>query len=214
MVLKLTKPMAEKYAKRLCFSKMGGLVPAIAQDYVTGEVLMLAFMNKDALVRTLTTGKMWYYSRSKKRLWKKGEVSKNEQIVQRAFYDCDCDSLLFKVKQLNGCACHRGTRTCFDQDDFPLERLFQIIDERKEKPQKGSYTNKLLADKKFALSKVCEESREVLQAVVLKEGKKALVWEAADLLYHLFVLLESEGIGLEELQQELKKRHEKKGMKR
>jgi len=213
-MLKLTKTMAQRYANHLCFSKMNGLVPAIAQDYITGEVLMLAFMNKEALVRTLTTGKMWYYSRTKKRLWKKGEVSKNEQIVQRAYFDCDCDSLLFKVKQLNGCACHRGTRTCFDQDDFPLERLFSIIEERKEKPVKGSYTNKLLKDKKLALSKVCEESREVLQAVILKEGKKALTWEAADLIYHLFVLLETEGISLTDLQQELKKRHEKKGKKR
>ena len=157
--LKTSKAFANKLAKKLNFAKAGGLVPAIAQDYMTGEVLMLAFMNKEAVVRTLTSGKMWYYSRSKKRLWKKGEKSGNEQLVVRAFYDCDSDSLLFKVRQLNNCACHRGTRTCFDQDDFPLERLFQIIEDRKANPQKGSYTNKLLADKKLALSKVCEESR-------------------------------------------------------
>ncbi len=206
--MKVSKEEAEKFVEKLDFEKEGGLVPAIAQDWVTGEVRMLAFQNKEAVMKTLTTGNIHYYSRSRKKLWRKGEESGNVQEMERYYTDCDVDSVLYKVKQ-KGPSCHLGNRTCFEQGDFPIERIWEIVMDRKENPKDGSYTNKLLSDRELAVEKVKEESKEVIDSIEKEEGKKQVVWEASDLIYHLLVLLAEEGVDISDIQKELKSRHSK-----
>lgn len=207
MSMKMSVKKAEEFAEKVNFKKLGGLVPTIAQDSETGRVLMLAFMNKEALVATLTTGYMAYYSRSRRSLWKKGESSGCTQEVIGFSVDCDSDSLLFLVKQ-KGVACHTGAESCFSKINVPgfgLERLFAIICERKRKPKIGSYTCKLLSDEKLMLKKIGEESAEFIIAV-RDEKKKEIVWEACDLLYHALVLLAAKGITPAEIREEFARR--------
>ncbi len=173
------------------------LVPIVVQDADTNAVLMLAYMNKEALEATLKTGMMTYYSRSRKTLWKKGETSGNVQQVVSLAYDCDGDTLLARVRQ-TGVACHTGSYSCFFNPiiraDVPassgiLEELYSVVLDRKRNPKEGSYTNYLFEkgiDK--ILKKVGEESAEVIIASK-NPDKGELRYEAADLLYHLLVLL-------------------------
>jgi phosphoribosyl-ATP pyrophosphohydrolase/phosphoribosyl-AMP cyclohydrolase len=201
---------AAKYAKTECLKRHGimdikkvkfdgnGLVPVITQDAVTGEVLMQAYMNEQALKQTLEQKRMVYYSRSKQELWRKGDTSGHYQSVVESYIDCDGDSLLFKVLQ-EGVACHTGKHSCYfegleDQGRYPNYKiLFDIIKtvkERKANPKEGSYTNYLL-DK--GVDKICkkigEESTETVLAAKNNNGEE-LAAEAADLLYHLVVLFE------------------------
>lgn len=205
--MKLSKREAGKIASKLDFEKGKGLVVAIVQE--KGKVLMQAFMNRVAFLKTLTTGEMWYYSRSRKRLWRKGETSGNTQSLQSFAIDCDNDSLLFQVKQ-KGVACHKGTYSCYSREKgkskFDLEDLIGVILERKRKPKKGSYTCKLLKNEKLIYEKLEEEIFELIEAAQEK-GKKNIIWEADDVLYHLLVLMAKKGISLEELCAELARRH-------
>lgn len=196
------------------FDKQGGLVPAIAQDVHTGEVLMLAYMDREALQKTLDTGYAHYHSRSRDALWKKGESSGHTQRVLSVRLDCDRDSLLLLVEQ-KGAACHTGNRSCFfspiaEQQPAPdpqvLFELRDVIHDRREHPKEGSYTNYLFEkgiDK--ILKKVGEESAEVIIAAK-NEGCDELRYESADLLYHLLVLFEQKGLDLPEVLRELQKR--------
>lgn len=196
-----------------------GLIPAIVQDYRTGEVLMLAYMNKESMKKTLETGRTWFWSRSRQQYWCKGETSGNVQYVKEIKYDCDADTLLILVEQV-GVACHTGERSCFYRSIaisrqpsaireklwIILEQLYQVILDRKEKMPEGSYTTELFKeglDK--ILAKIEEESDEVIDAAKNKENSE-VVWETADLLYHLLVLLADKGISLEEIAGELEKR--------
>ncbi|MCR3955462.1 MAG: bifunctional phosphoribosyl-AMP cyclohydrolase/phosphoribosyl-ATP diphosphatase HisIE [Gudongella sp.] len=188
-----------------------GLVPAIAQDIATGEVLMLAYMNQEAVDLTLETGIAHYYSRSRKCLWKKGETSGNIQEVRGFYYDCDGDTILLKVKQ-TGVACHTGSYSCFfnqvigaEGDMDTLSRLYGVIAERKANPKEGSYTNYLFKegiDK--ILKKIGEESAEVI--IGAKNNREELIYESSDLIYHLMVLLVDQGVTLEDIYGELKGR--------
>jgi phosphoribosyl-ATP pyrophosphohydrolase/phosphoribosyl-AMP cyclohydrolase len=188
-----------------------GLVPAIAQDIATGEVLMLAYMNREAVDLTLETGIAHYYSRSRKSLWKKGETSGNIQEVRGFYYDCDGDTILLKVKQ-TGVACHTGSHSCFfnqvigaEVDMDTLTRLYGVIAERKANPKEGSYTNYLFKegiDK--ILKKIGEESAEVI--IGAKNNREELIYESSDLIYHLMVLLVDQGVTLEDVYGELKGR--------
>lgn len=199
---------------RVDFAKQGGLVPAIAQDVHTGEVLMLAYMDREALEKTLETGYAHYHSRSRDALWKKGETSGHTQRVLSVRLDCDRDALLLLVEQ-KGAACHTGSRTCFfsplkEQQNAPdpqiLFTLRDVIRSRRENPAEGSYTNYLFEkgiDK--ILKKVGEESAEVIIAAK-NEGTAELQYETADLLYHLLVLLEEKGLALEAVLGELRGR--------
>lgn len=190
-----------------------GLLPAIAQDIATGEVLMLAYMNEEALNLTLKTNIAHYYSRSRKKLWKKGESSGNIQEVKGFYYDCDQDTILLKVKQ-KGVACHTGAYSCFykqvkAEKDYKntMADLYKVILDRKVKPKEGSYTNYLFKegiDK--ILKKVGEEAAEVI--IGAKNNKEELVYESSDLIYHLLVLLVNEGISLGDIYEELNKRME------
>ncbi|MEM3555998.1 MAG: bifunctional phosphoribosyl-AMP cyclohydrolase/phosphoribosyl-ATP diphosphatase HisIE [Candidatus Micrarchaeia archaeon] len=197
---------AEETADTLDFKKGRGLIVAVAQDSESKEVLMVAFMNRNAFLKTLTTGRMWYYSRSRKKLWMKGETSGNFQLVEGFRVDCDADAVLFKVKQI-GNACHTGNRTCFfkNEKELSLEELFSLILDRKKFPRDGSYTNELLRKQRKLLAKIKEESDELTEAVEFK-SKKEVIWEACDLLYHVLVLLAKKEVNLNDVYLELGRR--------
>jgi phosphoribosyl-ATP pyrophosphohydrolase/phosphoribosyl-AMP cyclohydrolase len=179
-----------------------GLVPCVVQDARTGEVLTLAYMNEEALARTRETGETHFWSRSRQELWHKGATSGNVQRVRSLRYDCDLDAVLALVDPA-GPACHTGARTCFHNGDstpVPFEALpaleRTVASRRDERPE-GSYTAELLADPPRIGAKVREEADEVARAAE-GESDERVVEEAADVLYHLSVLLASRGIGLAE----------------
>lgn len=189
-----------------------GLIPAITQDINTKQVLMLAYMNKEALEKTLEIGIVHYYSRSRKELWKKGESSGNIQKLKGLSYDCDGDALLVMVEQI-GVACHTGSYSCFfneivkngklEEDVNILENLYSLLEERKKNPVKGSYTNYLFKeglDK--ILKKVGEESAEVIIASK-NQDKKEIIYEISDLVYHSLVLMVERGVSIEDIKKEL-----------
>lgn len=201
----------------LDFDKEGGLVPAVIQDNLTGQVLMLGYMNQEALDKTREQGLVTFFSRSKNRLWTKGETSGNTLEVISITRDCDADSLLIKVKP-NGPTCHTGSTSCFGEEE-PANRaaairfiaqLEEVIQARKTTPVEGSYTNFLYEKgvNKIA-QKVGEEAVEtVIDAVAGKLD--TMKGEAADLLYHLLVLLSATGLELKDVVAVLKERHQKK----
>jgi len=189
-----------------------GLLPAIVQDRDTGQVLMLGYMNSKALEETIKAKLVTFYSRSKERLWKKGETSGNVLAVDSILTDCDRDTLLIRTKP-KGPTCHVGTRSCFgDENELALETiglLIRAIAERALSGDRKSYTKKLLAGGVEACGeKVLEEAQEVVNAAK-DEGKQRTIEEAADLLYHLLVLLKGQSIILDEVSQELRKRRRK-----
>ena len=199
-----------------------GLVPAIVQDYATGEVLTLAYMNDISLVKTLETCETWFFSRSRQKLWNKGETSGNKQLVKKITGDCDQDALVVQVQPL-GPACHKGTTTCFENTLLENEKpLFSMINEltgkikdRKENPQEGAYTTYLF-DKGLdkILKKIGEESTEVVIGAK-NNDKEELTNELADLLYHSLVLMEHQGVTAKDIKQILNERHiEKEGQHR
>jgi phosphoribosyl-ATP pyrophosphohydrolase/phosphoribosyl-AMP cyclohydrolase len=177
-----------------------GLVPCVVQDARTGEVLTLAYMNADALARTRETGETHFWSRSRQELWHKGETSGNVQRVRSLRYDCDLDAVLALVDPA-GPACHTGERTCFHNGDpapaphEALPALERTIASRRESPPEGSYTAELLADPPRIGEKIREEADEAARAAE-SEGDERLAEEAADVLYHLTVLLASRGLAL------------------
>lgn len=190
-----------------------GLIPAIVQDHYSKKVLMLAYMNAESLDITIKEGKTCFYSRSRKCLWRKGETSGNTQQVVSIRTDCDKDTLLIDVIK-NGPACHTGSETCFfedivapEEEEFSYEGLYQMLVGRKVEKKEGSYTTYLFEkgiDK--ILKKVGEECTEVI--IGAKGGDKAeTVYEIADLLYHITVMMIEMGISLDEVTAELAKRH-------
>jgi phosphoribosyl-ATP pyrophosphohydrolase/phosphoribosyl-AMP cyclohydrolase len=187
-----------------------GLLPCVVQDSRTGEVLTVAYMNEEALARTRETGETHFWSRSRQELWHKGETSGNVQKVNRLRYDCDADALVALVDPA-GPACHTGERTCFYRGDMDptgaeaLATLERTIAERKADPTPGSYTAELLADPPQIGRKVQEEAEEVARAA-REESDERLREEAADVLYHLTVLLASRGLSLADAFEELNAR--------
>lgn len=195
-----------------------GLVPAIIQDSANNEVLMMAYMNEESLNKTIASGYTWFYSRSRQQLWMKGESSGNTQKVEQILYDCDEDTLLIKVKPA-GPACHTGNYSCFYRDlqgseidtAIPfqiniLRELYQVILSRQQEMPEGSYTSYLFQegiDK--ILKKVGEESAEVIIAAKNRE-KSEVVYETADLIYHLLVMMVEQGVGVGDVLAELRSR--------
>jgi phosphoribosyl-ATP pyrophosphohydrolase/phosphoribosyl-AMP cyclohydrolase len=182
-----------------------GLVPCVVQDHATGEVLTLAYMNEEALARTRETGETHFYSRSRDELWRKGETSGNTQRVRQLRYDCDADAILALVEPA-GPACHTGERSCFFRelegggrpDPVPAEALGALartLAERAAERPAGSYTAELLGDPPRIGEKVREEAEEVARAAA-EESDERVAEEAADVLYHLQVLLRSRGVPL------------------
>ena len=184
-----------------------GLVPCVVQDFRTGEVLTLAYMNADALARTRESGEMHFWSRSREELWHKGATSGNTQALKALRYDCDADALLALVEPA-GPACHTGERTCFHRgelDPVPFEALpalERVIAKRSAERPDGSYTASLLAHPQGIADKVREEADEVARAAA-DEDDERVAEEAADVLYHLAVLLRARGLTLARAEQVL-----------
>ena len=194
-----------------------GLVPVVTQDATSGEVLMLAYADQEALSKTLETRQAHYYSRSRNELWRKGATSGNTQEVTEVRVDCDEDALLYRVKQA-GPACHTGERSCFhrssDEEQTSLGEtmalLERVVNERLENLPEGSYVTKMHErGKGYVAQKVVEEAGESIVAA-LENKPDELVGEAADLLFHLTVLLRESGVSLQEVSDELVGRHQKK----
>ncbi|MEO1400265.1 MAG: bifunctional phosphoribosyl-AMP cyclohydrolase/phosphoribosyl-ATP diphosphatase HisIE [Cyanobacteria bacterium J06635_1] len=191
-----------------------GLVPAIAQDYLDGTVLMMAWMNRESLQKTLETGETWYWSRSRSELWHKGATSGHLQKVKAIRYDCDSDALLVTVEQIGDIACHTGERSCFHQIDQgitsppadTLSQVYGVICDRKANPKPDSYTNTLLAggDNKI-LKKIGEEAAEVVMACKDDEPDE-IAGEVADLLYHTLVALAHHNVDIKAVYRKLQAR--------
>lgn len=185
-----------------------GLVPAVVQDSVTLKVLMLGYMNQEALEKTQSEGRVTFWSRSRNCLWTKGETSGNYLMVKEIFVDCDADTLLVKAQPI-GPTCHRGTLSCFDTPDSEgfIRQLQSVIQGRHAAMPEGSYTTKLfIKGVKSIAKKFGEESTEcVIEAV--SGNRDRFVYEASDVMYHYLVLLEQMGVSLEDIEKELEARH-------
>ena len=202
---------------KINWEKVAGLIPAIVQDNASGQVLMLGYMNEDALQKTLDTKQVTFWSRTKERLWTKGETSGNVLQLKSIQLDCDQDTLLVQVDPI-GPTCHLNTTTCFDSDESDaqppslvfLHQLEQLLASRKGADPESSYTASLYARGTKRISqKVGEEGVEV--ALAATSGDKAeLVCESADLIYHLLVLLQDQGLSLSDVTNKLQERHNKK----
>lgn len=191
-----------------------GLICAIAQDSASGDVLMQAYMNEEALKKTLETGYAHYWSRSRQCLWKKGETSGHVQKVLGLTFDCDKDCVLLSIEQ-TGAACHTGNRSCFFNVEKEeegagvrfLSELERVVDDRKVHPEEGSYTSYLFEK---GIDKIAKKmGEEAVETVIASknENKEELIGETADLLYHLLVLLREKEVTLKDVCTELKKRH-------
>ena len=194
-----------------------GLIPAIAQDWVDGSILMMAWMNKESIIKTLESGEIHYWSRSRNELWHKGKTSGHFQILKGIRADCDSDTILISIEQVGSIACHTGKRSCFfkdlatNQDDiFPpsdaCSELFRTIEQRKKHPEVGSYTNSLLkeGDNKI-LKKIGEETAEFIMACKDKD-QISVANEAADLVFHLQVALSHQNVSWTDILKVLAKR--------
>jgi phosphoribosyl-ATP pyrophosphohydrolase/phosphoribosyl-AMP cyclohydrolase len=202
-------PLSEAYIGELAWDKMGGLIPALVQDRLTGEVLMLAYMDADALKATLANGFATFFSRSKQRLWQKGETSGDRLKVEAVFTDCDADALLV-LAEPEGPVCHLGTRSCFEADSQGpgwLAELSAIVRDRAQSNDSSSYTRKLLAGgPELVGKKIGEEAVEVALAGVTRDIA-GCTEEVADLIYHVSVLMEARGFGWNDVVAVLKARH-------
>ena len=192
------------------FNKMNGLIPAVIQDYKTKTVLMLGFMNEEAYTKTLKIGKVTFYSRTKKRLWTKGEESGNFLHVKEMISDCDDDTVLIKVDPV-GSVCHTGSDTCFDEENTNgiefLSELEELIYDRKKKMPEGSYTTKLFKKGVNEIAKKLGEEAVELVIEAKDKNDDLFLNEAADLIYHLEVLLVNRGVKLSDVVGVLRERH-------
>ena len=191
------------------FSKYtDGLIPAIVQDDVTNKVLMLGYMNQEALAKTKSENKVTFYSRSKQRLWTKGETSNNFLLVKEIRLDCDKDTLLIKATP-TGPICHTGADTCFDENNsfFTLENLEDVISSRKSNPTDGSYISSLFAK---GINKIAQKVGEEAVELIIEskdEDKEKFLGEAADLLFHYMILLQAKNYKLKDVIHVLNERH-------
>ena len=195
-----------------------GLIPAIIRDGSSGEVLMMAYMNRDSLEKTLDTGYTWFYSRSRQEFWNKGATSGNKQEVLDISYDCDADCLLIRVEQ-TGVACHTGQKSCFynkiitakkevgtENLGETMDAVYKVILDRQQKRPEKSYTTYLFdkgQDK--ILKKIGEEAAEIIIASK-SDNKEEVIYECGDFIYHMLVLLANHGLTLDDLAKELNKR--------
>lgn len=191
------------------FNKNNGLIPCIIQDNATQKVLMLGYMNEEALTKTQSEKRVTFFSRAKERLWMKGETSGNFLEVVEILTDCDADTLLIKVKP-NGPVCHTGVDTCFNESNqsFGLKELEATIQSRKANPKAGSYTTSLI---EAGINKVAQKVGEEAVELVIEskdENDELFLNEAADLMYHFLVLLTAKNKSLSDVEQVLKNRHQ------
>ena len=200
------------------FTKME-LIPAIIQDYKTNEVLMLAYVNEEAYQKMLETNQTCFYSRSRNELWHKGETSGHFQNIKGMYLDCDFDTLLIYVEQI-GVACHTGAYSCFFNEIMAYDNtnifrsLSNLIEDRKQNPVEKSYTNYLLDQ---GVDKICKKVGEEASETIIaakNDDKEELIGEISDLFYHVFVLMNNQGILLEDIENKLKERHKITGNKK
>ncbi|MCU0455100.1 MAG: bifunctional phosphoribosyl-AMP cyclohydrolase/phosphoribosyl-ATP diphosphatase HisIE [Bacteroidales bacterium] len=194
--------------KNIYFSKSGGLVPAVIQDNTTMQVLMVGFMNEEAYEKTLREGRVTFFSRSRNCLWTKGETSGNYLTVKKITMDCDNDALLVKVNPA-GPVCHTGSYSCFGEESSRgfLYRLEEIINQRISDNADGSYTNKIFRE---GINRVAQKvGEEAVELVIEAKDENIDLFrnEAADLLYHILLLLRAKGTALSEIEEVLKSRH-------
>jgi len=190
-----------------------GLIPVVVQDHITGEVLMVAWANEEAIAKMRETGYTHFWSRSRQKLWKKGEESGNVQKIVSIQSDCDDDTLLVRVIQKNGVACHTGNPTCFfktvygdpTQTSMIIAELRRVIHDRRVNPEEGSYTCKLFNDETKMCKKIVEEAAEYVLAIKDKDEDE-VAWELADLIYHALVAAEKENIDLQKVYEKLAER--------
>lgn len=205
--------MYEEIISKIKFDDKG-LVPAVVQEFYTGEVLTVAYMNAESLKITLEEKMTCFYSRSRQELWRKGETSGNRQHIVSVKTDCDCDAIVVKVIK-DGPACHTGAESCFfnliykdsEKTDFSIDALYELIKGRKTEMQEGSYTTYLFAkgiDK--IMKKVGEECTEVIIGAA-KNSKEETIYEISDLAYHILVLMVEMGISVDDIRKELDSRH-------
>ena len=209
-VINMKKEMIS--SDKMNFDRLDGLIPAVIIDNITNTVLMVGFMNKESLEITIATRKVTFYSRSRKKMWTKGETSGNFLHVIEIKSDCDDDTLLIKAIP-DGNTCHNGDYSCFKEEQYPgitfLNELFSLIQSRKKNLPEHSYTTKLfLEGEDRIIQKVGEEAVETIIAAKNK-NKKDLINETSDLIYHLFVLLAEKDIPLTDIAENLHKRHSK-----
>ncbi|OGI00368.1 MAG: phosphoribosyl-ATP diphosphatase [Candidatus Melainabacteria bacterium GWF2_37_15] len=193
--------LEEAFVEILDFEKSDGLIPTIVQDRKTKQVLMLAYSNKESVKASLKTGRGTYYSRSREKLWIKGETSGNIQNLIRVKYDCDRDTLLYIVDQV-GPACHTGEGTCFGGREFDFETLYDVLVERLVKLPENSFTTKLFKDEFFLKRKINEEAFEVIHA----KNKDELTWEVCDLAYFVMTLMVRNGVTIDDVRHHLESR--------
>lgn len=195
------------------------LIPAIIQDYRTNEVLMLAYVNEEAYKKMLETNQTYFYSRSRDELWHKGQTSGHFQNIKGMYLDCDLDTLLIYVEQI-GAACHTGAYSCFFNEIKPFNNinifksLETLINDRKINPIEKSYTNYLLDQ---GVDKICKKVGEEASETIIaakNNDKEELIGEIGDLFYHVFVLMNNQGISLEDIENKLKERHKITGNKK
>ena len=200
------------------FKKME-LIPAIIQDYRTNEVLMLAYVNEEAYKKMLETNETYFYSRSRDELWHKGQTSGHFQNIKGMYLDCDLDTLLIYVEQI-GAACHTGAYSCFFNEIKPFNNinifksLETLINDRKINPIEKSYTNYLLDQ---GVDKICKKVGEEASETIIaakNNDKEELIGEIGDLFYHVFVLMNNQGVSLEDIENKLKERHKITGNKK
>lgn len=201
-----------------------GLIPAVIQDYKNGKVLMVAYMNKEAVEKTIETGMTHLWSRSRKKLWQKGETSGNYQSVREIYIDCDEDTLLLKVEQA-GVACHTGEVSCFYRtyrdsdliksvtDGGILERVYEVILDRKNNPKEGSYVSSLMAKgRDRILKKIGEEAGELIIGSK-NDNRDEIIYEITDLWFHTLVIMGYHGISIDDINSEFEKRFGKSGIR-
>ena len=190
--------------------KIEGLIPAIVQDFYTGRVLMLAYVNQESYDYMLKNGQTCFWSRSRNELWHKGETSGNKQIIKNMAFDCDNDTLLIQVEQLGEAACHTGTFSCFGNEhgDFNImNSLYAQIEQRQANPQEKSYTNYLLNS---GIDKICKKiGEEAAETIIAAKNadKENLIAEIADITYHISVLMLTQKVTPQDIRAELAKRH-------
>jgi len=223
LVLQLSEIKIEDFVKKVNFKKANGLVPVVVQDTSSDKVLMQAFMNEEALRLTLASGRIHFWSRSRGRIWLKGEESGHYSLLQNAILDCDNDAILFKVQQI-GAACHTGQETCFHKpivaekerevDAKIVERIFEVVLDRIKNPTKESYVSSLTDKGEDAvLQKIGEEAIELIIATK-DNSHEEIIHEASDMLFHILVLLAQKGFKLQEIFKELENRHQAKTQSR
>lgn len=200
--------MSERHTGRPDFAKGNGLVPCVAQDRASGAVLMVAWMDPTAWDATTRTGKLHFWSRSRQKLWRKGEESGHVLKVASLHLDCDEDTVLALVDP-EGPTCHTGAATCFHAQpsppELPLEHLGRVFEERARDPVEGSHTSRLLQDENLRLKKVAEEAAELIMAAHGKR-KRDVTYEAADVLYHVLAACSAVGVSPREVLAELAQR--------